>query len=128
MTARSTIARVTRTGRAPLRSFSMPFGLSGLAGTWTMAAHTGLATSAIAEALWILAAAVWIVVVTNYVWRSRNEDGSILRDLQDPVEGPSASAVSTLCTPATFSRPRQRRSSSVRAPARSGGTFWARRR
>lgn len=91
-----------RTGRAPLSSLGIPFGLSGLAGTWTMAARTSLAPNAIAEALWMLAAAAWLVVVANYCWRSRSWPGSIQQDLRDPVQGAFASLAPTsamlICT------------------------------
>ncbi|HEY8721201.1 hypothetical protein [Pengzhenrongella sp.] len=94
--------RVATTGRAPLTSLGIPFGLSGLAGTWTMAARTGLATNAIAEVLWSVAALAWIVVVTNYLWRSGNRGGSVRADLRDPVQGAFASLAPTtamlICT------------------------------
>ena len=93
--APSSRARPSRTGRAPLSSLGIPFGLSGLAGTWTMAAHTSLAPPIIAEGLWMLAAAAWIVVVSNYLWRSRNRGGSIREDLRDPVQGAFASLAPT---------------------------------
>lgn len=90
------------TGRAPLSSLGIPFGLSGLAGTWTMAAATSLAVPLIAEGLWILAAAAWIAVVANYLRRSRNRGGSIREDLRDPVQGAFASLAPTsamlICT------------------------------
>lgn len=90
------------TGRAPLSSLGIPFGLSGLAGTWTMAAVTALAPQIIAEALWILAAVAWIAVVANYLWRSRNRGGSVRKDLRDPVQGAFASLAPTsamlICT------------------------------
>jgi len=90
------------TGRAPLSSLGIPFGLSGLAGTWTMASVTALAPQFIAEVLWMLAAAAWIAVVANYLWRSRNRGGSIRADLCDPVQGAFASLAPTsamlICT------------------------------
>ena len=93
---------VRDTGRAPLSSLGIPFGLSGLAGTWTMAAGTDLAPQIIADGLWMLAAAAWITVVANYLWRSRNRGGSVLEDLRDPVQGAFASLAPTsamlICT------------------------------
>jgi tellurite resistance protein len=92
----------TRAGRAPLSSLGIPFGVSGLAGTWTMAARASLADEAIAEALWMLAAAVWIAVVANYLWRSRLDGGRVRNDLRDPVQGAFASlapiAAMLICT------------------------------
>ena len=83
------------TARAPLSSLGIPFGLSGLAGTWTMAGVTSLAPQIIAEGLWMLAAAAWIAVVVNYLWRARNHGGSIREDLRDPVQGAFASLAPT---------------------------------
>ncbi|RYV49786.1 C4-dicarboxylate transporter [Pengzhenrongella frigida] len=89
------IRRATRTGRAPLTSLGIPFGLAGLAGTWTMAARAGLVTNVIAELLWTVAALAWVVVVVNYLARSRNRGGSIAADLRDPVQGAFASLAPT---------------------------------
>ncbi len=95
-------ARTATTARAPLSSLGIPFGLSGLAGTWSMAEHISLAPRAIAEGLWMLAAAAWIVVVGNYLRRSRNRGGSIRADLHHPVQGAFASLAPTsamlICT------------------------------
>lgn len=90
--------RSTRTGRAQLSSLGIPFGLSGLAGTWTMTAQTSLAPQSIAEGLWALAAVAWIAVVANYLWRARNRGGSIRMDLRDPVQGAFASLAPTSAT------------------------------
>lgn len=96
MTARSwSFRRVTTTGRAPLTSLGIPFGLSGLAGTWTMAGATLGTPAGIGDALWLLAAVVWIAAIGNYLARSRNHGGRVLRDLDDPVQGPFASLAPT---------------------------------
>ena len=95
MTSALWSAARTSAARAPLSSLGIPFGLSGLAGTWTMAARTSLAPHVIAEGLWMLAAAALIVVVTNYLWRCRNRGGSIRHDLHDPVQGAFASLAPT---------------------------------
>lgn len=90
------------TARAPLSSLGIPFGLSGLAGTWTMAGVTSLAPQILAEGLWMLAAMAWIAVVANYLWRAHNRGGSIREDLRDPVQGAFASLAPTsamlICT------------------------------
>ena len=100
-TSRST-ARGTPARRAQLSSLGIPFGLSGLAGTWSMAAQITLAPSGIAEGLWMLASAAWIGVVANYLWRSRNHGRSIGADLRHPVQGAFASLAPTsamlICT------------------------------
>lgn len=92
---RTPTARPVHIAPAPLSNLGIPFGLAGLAGTWTMAAHTSLAPNVIAEALWLLAAVAWIIVVTNYLWRARTAGRSIRADLRDPVQGAFASLAPT---------------------------------
>ncbi|WP_166789746.1 C4-dicarboxylate transporter [Cryobacterium fucosi] len=96
MTARSwSFRRVSTTGRAPLASLGIPFGLAGLAGTWTMAGATLGTPAGIGDALWLLATVVWIAAIGNYLVRSRNHGGRVLRDVDDPVQGPFASLAPT---------------------------------
>lgn len=83
------------TGRAPLSSLGIPFGLAGLAGTWSMAARTVAAPPVIAEVLWALAAVALLTVVPNYLWRARGQGGTVLGDLRDPVQGAFASLAPT---------------------------------
>ncbi|TFB83192.1 C4-dicarboxylate transporter [Cryobacterium algoricola] len=87
--------RVLRTGRAPLTSFGIPFGLSGLAGTWTMAAGVLGTPAGIGEALWLFALVAWVLVFANYLMRSRNAGGTIRGDLVDPVQAPFAALAPT---------------------------------
>ncbi|WP_166806082.1 C4-dicarboxylate transporter [Cryobacterium sp. TMT2-10] len=74
-------------GRAPLSSLGIPFGLSGLAGTWTMAGDTLGTPALIGDVLWFVALAAWTGVIGNYLLRSRNRRGGIRADLDHPVQG-----------------------------------------
>ena len=94
-TAPRALRRVLRTGRAPLTSFGIPFGLSGLAGTWTMAAGTLGTPGVVGDVLWVLALVAWVAVLANYLVRSRNDAGLIRSDLVDPVQGPFAALAPT---------------------------------
>src|SRR3954451_8524791 len=44
----------------PLNLFGIPFGLSGLAGTWTAASTAVGMNAAVADALWMIAALSWL--------------------------------------------------------------------
>ncbi|MDJ0322293.1 hypothetical protein QMG61_00745 [Cryobacterium sp. PH31-AA6] len=96
MTERSwSFRRVATTGRAPLTSLGIPFGLSGLAGTWTMAVATLHTPPEVGEALWLLALIVWVLAIGNYLVRSHNRGGRILGDIDDSIQGPFASLAPT---------------------------------
>lgn len=79
--------------RLPLNYFAIPFGLSGIAGTWTIAASALTVPPAIGIALWGAAAAAWLAVLVTYFWRTRQSEGSLLADLRHPLLGPFASLV-----------------------------------
>ncbi|MFF4683041.1 hypothetical protein [Amycolatopsis sp. NPDC001319] len=73
----------------PLNLFGVAFGLSGLAGTWTVTAG---ATAAITTAWWLVAAAVWLGSALRYGLAA----GTARRMLDDhahPVLGPFAALV-----------------------------------
>ena len=74
-------------GRAPLSSLGIPFGLAGLAGTWTMAVDTLGTPGVVGDLLWFVALIAWVGVTGNYLLRSRHCGGSIRGDLDDPVQG-----------------------------------------
>jgi len=74
--------------RIPPNLFSIPFGLAGLGQAWH-AAHTVLGTpSAVQDAIYLLAAAVWLVVVAAYAAQGPRR---MLADLRDPVLNPFSS-------------------------------------
>lgn len=75
----------------PLNYFAIPFGLSGIAGSWTLAAPALGAPTVIGLALWAIAAAAWLSVLGAYAWRGLRAEGSLLADLRHPFLGPFAS-------------------------------------
>jgi tellurite resistance protein TehA-like permease len=77
--------------RMPLNFFSVPFGLAGLAGSWVALASDGRAPRTIGNALLVVAALAWLVVLAGclrYVWSDRS---ALRRDLLDPVDAPFGS-------------------------------------
>ena len=84
------------TGRAPLNSLGIPFGLAGLSGTWTMAAHTLGLAAIVGHTLWALTALVWVVVMVNYGVRAHNGGGGVVADLRHPIQGPFAALAATV--------------------------------
>lgn len=77
--------------RLSVSYLAVPFGLSGIAGTWTIAASALAVPPAIGFTLWAIAAASWLVVLIAYFWRAGHTDGSLLADLRHPFLGPFAS-------------------------------------
>ncbi len=80
--------------RLPLNTFGIAFGLSGLAGTWTAATTQLGAPRAAGEALWALAAVVWLATAARYALRLRSWC-DLGEDLRHPVLGPFAALVPT---------------------------------
>lgn len=77
--------------RLPLNFLAIPFGLSGIAGTWTIAAPALGAPTGIGLAAWGVAALSWLGVLTVYFWRGARAGGSVLTDLRHPFLGPFGS-------------------------------------
>jgi tellurite resistance protein len=77
--------------RVPLNFFGMPFGLAGLGGTWLEVAGNGLATPVVGNALLVLSALVWLIVLVGYLRHALTDRSAPARDLLDPVAGPFAS-------------------------------------
>jgi tellurite resistance protein len=77
--------RSPRWPRVPPNFFAIPFGLAGLAEAWHAAGLTLGTSAVIPDAIDIVAAAAWAVLVTVYAargWRG------VLADLRNPVLGP----------------------------------------
>jgi tellurite resistance protein len=74
--------------RLPLNFLAIPFGLSGIAGTWTIAVPALGVPAWIGLALWVVAALSWLGVVTAYFRRGARAGGSVLADLRHPFLGP----------------------------------------
>ena len=88
--------RVLTTGRAPLNSLGIPFGLAGLSGTWTMAAQTLGVPAVVGDILWAVTALAWVGVLVNYAVRVHNHGGGLVADLRHPVQGPFAALAATV--------------------------------
>lgn len=79
--------------RLPLNFFAIPFGLSGITGTWIIANAALGAPAAVGIALWIITAATWIALLGVYAWRGMRAGGSFLADLRHPILGPFGSLI-----------------------------------
>jgi hypothetical protein len=75
--------------RIPPNLFGIPFGLTGLGGSWLTMAHYGLAPRAVGDALLAVAALVWITVLVGYL--ALTARSVLTHDLLDPIAGPFAS-------------------------------------
>ena len=78
-----------RVRRLPPNLFGIAFGLAGLGEAWQAAGPVLGISGAVADALYILAGCVWLVLVVGYVAQGPRR---ILADLRDPVLGPFVSA------------------------------------
>src|SRR5690242_11894255 len=67
--------------------FGVSFGLAGLAQCWALAAATHVTPQWIANALWILTAAVWLVILVAYL-RNVIAGGRLRTELDDATFGP----------------------------------------
>jgi tellurite resistance protein len=77
--------------RIPLNLFGIPFGLAGLAGCWLTLADYGHVPHPIADALLIVAAAAWLIVLGAYLRYVAADRSAFARDLLDPVAAPFSS-------------------------------------
>ena len=78
----------SRVRRIPPNLLGIPFGLSGLGEAWQAAGPILGTPGAVADAIYILAAGVWVVLVAAYAAQGPRR---ILADLRDPVLTPFAS-------------------------------------
>jgi tellurite resistance protein len=73
-----------RPPRIPPSFFAIPFGLAGLGDVWRVAAKLLDVTPVVADVIFIVAAAVWVILLSSYLaqgWRL------VLADFDDPVLG-----------------------------------------
>jgi tellurite resistance protein len=70
----------------PFPLFGIAFGLSGLAGTWTVAADALHFTEGVANALWLIAAGTWLISLVRYGLGARTVR-QVLSDVHHPVQG-----------------------------------------
>jgi len=73
--------------------FGISYGLAGLANCWGYAAVLRLAPAAVADALLVITAVVWLVLVAGYLWQVPRRPGGWRRELADPVLAPFMSLV-----------------------------------
>jgi tellurite resistance protein len=73
--------------------FGMSYGLAGLAVCWGYAAVLGLVPASVADALFAVAAAVWLALVVGYLSQVPHRPGGWRRELTDPVLAPFVSLV-----------------------------------
>lgn len=78
----------SRVRRIPPNLFGIAFGLSGLGEAWQAAGPVLGTPGAVADAIYILAAGVWVVLVAAYAAQGPRR---MLADLRDPVLTPFAS-------------------------------------
>ena len=79
-----------RAGITP-NMFGISFGLAGLAVCWGYAAVLGLVPASVADALFVIAAAVWLALVVGYLSQVPRRPGGWRRELADPVLAPFVS-------------------------------------
>jgi tellurite resistance protein len=77
--------------RVPLNLFSIPFGLAGLGGSWLALADDGGMSRSVANGLFVVSAAVWLIVLGGYLSYLLSEPSAFRRDLLDPAGSPFAS-------------------------------------
>jgi tellurite resistance protein len=76
--------------KIPLNFFGMPFGLAGLGEEWTIAARYHRAPTLIGEIILLLAAGVWLVVLSAYLRHLTHDRTAVVKDLLDPIAAPFA--------------------------------------
>ncbi|GAA3753688.1 hypothetical protein GCM10022240_03290 [Microbacterium kribbense] len=79
--------------RLPLTVFAIPFGLSGLAGAWTVATPVLGVPPVVGAVLWAIAAGAWVVLLVAYLRRAAPVASTVMRDLRDPMRGPFGALV-----------------------------------
>jgi tellurite resistance protein len=73
--------------------FGIAYGLAGLATCWGYAAILKLAPTVVADALFIITAAVWLVLIVGYLSQVPRRPGGWRAELADPVMGPFVSLI-----------------------------------
>jgi tellurite resistance protein len=77
--------------RIPANFFAMPFGLAGLGVVWSAMSKYDRAPRVVANALFVLAALVWLIVLIGYLRHALGDRGSVRADFTDPVASPFVS-------------------------------------
>ncbi|MFJ4234253.1 transporter [Cellulosimicrobium cellulans] len=88
------MTRATRAGeRIPLNTWAIPFGLAGLAETWTAVGRTLDWPRWPTDLLWAVAAAAWVWMLLAHLHRGIVTGRSLTEQLRHPVQGPIAALV-----------------------------------
>lgn len=77
--------------RTPPNLFAMPFGLAGLGVVWSTMSRYDRAPRLVAEALFAVAALVWVVVLVRYLRHALVRRDTVRADLTDTVASPFTS-------------------------------------
>jgi tellurite resistance protein len=81
-------ARIVALSRVPVNLFSIPFGICGLAAVWRFMAAGFDTPIAIGDALFVVAALVWILLLVGVAARFRAAPGELMTEVRDPVLSP----------------------------------------
>jgi tellurite resistance protein len=79
--------------RIPLNTFAMPFGLAGLAVTWTAAADVLAWPETVPNVLWGIAGVAWTGLIAAHILRAIRVRRPLSAQLRHPVQGPTAALV-----------------------------------
>jgi tellurite resistance protein len=74
--------------RTPPSFYAIPFGIAGLAVVWRLMSSYYGAPSAVADALFVISAAVWLALGAGAIARLMQAPRTILGELRDPVLSP----------------------------------------
>lgn len=77
--------------RIPANFFAMPFGLAGLGVVWSAMSKYDRAPRVVANALFVLAALVWLIVLIGYLRHALGDRGSVRADFTDQAASPFVS-------------------------------------
>ncbi|MGW0227211.1 SLAC1 family transporter [Actinopolymorpha singaporensis] len=89
----STPTKQPQVGITP-NMFGIPYGMAGLAVCWRYAASSGMAPASVADILFLLAAAIWLVLVVSFLIQlPRRSGGWRAVALEDPVMAPFVSLI-----------------------------------
>ena len=77
--------------KIPLNLFGIPFGLAGLGEAWTVIARFHHAPDVVGEAVFLVSAVTWLVVLGAYLRHVLTGRTVIVGDLLDPIAAPFAS-------------------------------------
>jgi tellurite resistance protein len=79
---------LARVSRLPPNVFSIPFGIAGLASVWRLMTAIYGSPEAVADALYLAAAAILLALLWGALVRAARRPGQILAELRDPVCSP----------------------------------------